>query len=181
MHPPYDALAIVKGEYKHFMLKEIHEQPEAVAKKFGRRSDCLYLGRRINLPLAIEGALKLKELSSIHAEGYPSAEMKHGPISLIDDDMPAVALMPRDHLYEKMLSNINEIKARGGTVIAIASEGDTDIAKQADEVIYIPEASVMVNPVLMAVLMQLLAYHLAPWRGCDVVQSRNLAKSVTVE
>jgi glucosamine--fructose-6-phosphate aminotransferase (isomerizing) len=129
----------------------------------------------------MEGALKLKELSYIHAEGYPAAEMKHGPISLIDDDMPVVALMPRDDLYEKMLSNINEVKARGGTVIAIATEGYTDIEDSADEVIYIPEASSMVSPVLMAVPMQLLAYHIALWRGCDVDQPRNLAKSVTVE
>ena len=157
------------------------EQYEVLAQKFGRRSDFLYLGRGINFPLAMEGALKLKELSYIHAEGYPAAEMKHGPISLIDDDMPVVALMPQDHLYEKMLSNINEVKARGGTVIAIASEGDTDIANRADEVVYIPQASPLANPVLMAVPMQLLAYHIALWRGCDVDQPRNLAKSVTVE
>jgi glucosamine--fructose-6-phosphate aminotransferase (isomerizing) len=156
-------------------------QYKALAPIFGRRSDFLFLGRGINFPLAMEGALKLKELSYIHAEGYPAAEMKHGPISLIDDDMPVVALMPRDDLYEKMLSNINEVKARGGTVIAIATEGYTDIEDSADEVIYIPEASSMVSPVLMAVPMQLLAYHIALWRGCDVDQPRNLAKSVTVE
>jgi glucosamine--fructose-6-phosphate aminotransferase (isomerizing) len=156
-------------------------QYEALAQKFGRRTDFLYLGRGINFPLAMEGALKLKELSYIHAEGYPAAEMKHGPISLIDDDMPVVALMPNDGLYEKMLSNVNEAKARGGTVIAIATEGNTDIKKQVDEVIYIPKASPLTNPVLIAVPMQLLAYHIALWRGCDIDQPRNLAKSVTVE
>lgn len=156
-------------------------QYETLAQKFGRRSDFLYLGRGVNFPLAMEGALKLKEISYIHAEGYPAAEMKHGPISLIDDDMPVVALMPRDSLYEKMLSNVNEVKARGGTVIAIATEGDPDIANQADEVIYVPQASELVNPIVMAVPMQLLAYHIALWRGCDVDQPRNLAKSVTVE
>ena len=156
-------------------------QYEALAQKFGRRSDFLYLGRGINFPLAMEGALKLKELSYIHAEGYPAAEMKHGPISLIDDEMPVVALMPRDDLYEKMLSNVNEVKARGGTVIAIATEGNEDIKKQVDEVIYVPEVSSLINPVMMAVPMQLLAYHIALWRGCDIDQPRNLAKSVTVE
>jgi glucosamine--fructose-6-phosphate aminotransferase (isomerizing) len=129
----------------------------------------------------MEGALKLKELSYIHAEGYPAAEMKHGPISLIDDQMPVVALMPRDDLYEKMLSNVNEVKARGGTVIAVATEGNEDIKKRVDEVIYVPEVSSLINPVLMAVPMQLLAYHIALWRGCDIDQPRNLAKSVTVE
>ena len=156
-------------------------QYEALAQKFGRRSDFLYLGRGINFPLAMEGALKLKELSYIHAEGYPAAEMKHGPISLIDDEMPVVALMPRDDLYEKMLSNVNEVKARGGTVIAVATEGNEDIKKRVDEVIYVPEVSSLINPVLMAVPMQLLAYHIALWRGCDIDQPRNLAKSVTVE
>ncbi|HIM16642.1 MAG TPA: glutamine--fructose-6-phosphate transaminase (isomerizing) [Dehalococcoidia bacterium] len=156
-------------------------QYEVLAQKFGRRSDFLYLGRGINFPLAMEGALKLKELSYIHAEGYPAAEMKHGPISLIDDEMPVVALMPRDDLYEKMLSNVNEVKARGGAVIAVATEGNEDIKKRVDEVIYVPEVSSMINPVLMAVPMQLLAYHIALWRGCDIDQPRNLAKSVTVE
>ena len=156
-------------------------QYKALAQKFGHRSNFLYLGRGINFPLAMEGALKLKEISYIHAEGYPAAEMKHGPISLIDAEMPVVALIPKDNLYDKMLSNINEVKARGGTVIAIATEGDTDIAKRVDEVIYIPQASPLVNPVLIAVPMQLLAYHIALRRGCDVDQPRNLAKSVTVE
>ncbi|MAF52289.1 MAG: glutamine--fructose-6-phosphate transaminase (isomerizing) [Chloroflexi bacterium] len=156
-------------------------QYKALAQEFGRRADFLYLGRGINFPLAMEGAIKLKEISYIHAEGYPAGEMKHGPISLIDENMPVVALIPSDALHDKMLSNINEVKARGGTVIAVASEGDTDIAERADHVLYVPQASELINPMLMAVPMQLLAYHIAVWRGTDVDKPRNLAKSVTVE
>ena len=157
------------------------DQYETLARLYARRSDFLYLGRGFNYPLAMEGALKLKELSYIHAEGYPAGEMKHGPISLIDENMPVVALVPRDNLYEKMLNNINEVKARGGTVVAIATEGDSDVAARADQVIYVPQASAMLTPILMAIPMQLLAYHVAVRRGCDVDQPRNLAKSVTVE
>ncbi len=156
-------------------------QYKTLAKRYGRRSDFLYLGRGVNFPLAMEGALKLKEISYIHAEGYPAGEMKHGPISLIDEAMPVVALVPQDSLHDKMLNNINEVKARGGTVIAVASEGDTEIANRADEVVYIPAVSELANPMLMALPMQLLAYHIAVWRGCDVDQPRNLAKTVTVE
>jgi len=129
----------------------------------------------------MEGAIKLKEISYIHAEGYPAGEMKHGPISLIDENMPVVALMPRDDLYEKMLSNVSEAKARGGKVIAVATEGDDHIATIADDVIYVPASSPMISPMLLAVPMQLLAYHIAVQRGADVDQPRNLAKSVTVE
>jgi glucosamine--fructose-6-phosphate aminotransferase (isomerizing) len=154
---------------------------EALAHKYFKCENFLYLGRGNNFPLAMEGALKLKEISYIHAEGYPAGEMKHGPISLIDENMPVVALIPRDNLYEKMLSNINEVKARDGIVLAVATEGDTDIAAKADHVIYIPQASPSVTPILMAVPMQLLSYHIAVRRGCDVDQPRNLAKSVTVE
>ena len=157
------------------------QQYEKLAARYASRSDFLYLGRGINYPLAMEGALKLKELSYIHAEGYPAGEMKHGPIALIDENMPVVALIPRDGLYEKMLNNIHEVKARGGTVVAIATEGDSEIATKADHVIYIPEASPEITPVLMALPMQLLAYYMAVHRGCDVDQPRNLAKSVTVE
>ena len=157
------------------------DQYETLAQLFAKRSDFLYLGRGFNYPLAMEGALKLKELSYIHAEGYPAGEMKHGPISLIDENMPVVALVPRDELYDKMLNNINEVKARGGTVVAIATEGDSDVAARADQVIYVPQASAMLTPILMAIPMQLLAYHVAVRRGCDVDQPRNLAKSVTVE
>ena len=157
------------------------KQYEVLARRYSDRSDFLYLGRGMNYPLAMEGALKLKEISYIHAEGYPAGEMKHGPISLIDHDMPVVALMPRDELYEKMLNNVNEVKARAGMVLAIATEGDSDISARADDVIYIPQAPSTVTPILMAVPMQLLAYHIAVRRGCDVDQPRNLAKSVTVE
>jgi len=132
-------------------------------------------------PMAMEGALKLKEISYIHAEGYPAGEMKHGPISLIDQDMPVVALIPQDQLYEKMLSNVNEAKTRGATIIAVATEGDEMIGDIADRVIYIPKASREVVPMLMAVPMQLLAYHIGVRRGYDVDQPRNLAKTVTVE
>ena len=157
------------------------EQYTTLARRYHERSDFLFLGRGINYPLAMEGALKLKEISYVHAEGYPAGEMKHGPISLIDEEMPVVALIPRDDLYVKMLNSINEVKARGGIVIAVATEGDSDIAGRADHVIYIPEASSMVTPMLMAVPMQLLAYHMAVQRGRDIDQPRNLAKSVTVE
>lgn len=156
-------------------------QYQRLAQKYHRRSDFLFLGRGNNFPLAMEGALKLKEISYIHAEGYPAGEMKHGPISLIDENMPVVALMPQDGLYEKMLSNVNEVKARGGTVIAIATEGDEAIKDSADHVIYIPKTSSDLTPILSAIPMQLLSYYVAVRRGCDVDQPRNLAKSVTVE
>ena len=156
-------------------------QYETLAQEFFKRADFLFLGRGINFPLAMEGAIKLKEISYIHAEGYPAGEMKHGPISLIDENMPVVALMPQDDLYEKMLSNVNEVKARGGTVIAIATEGDEGVRDRADHVIYIPQASREINPILTAIPMQLLSYYIAVRLGCDVDQPRNLAKSVTVE
>ncbi len=154
---------------------------EYIARKYARRSNFLFLGRGKNYPLAMEGALKLKEISYIHAEGYPAGEMKHGPISLIDKKMPVVAIVPQDGLYEKMLSNVNEVKARGGSVIAIATEDDEHIRDTADNVIYIPKASENITPMLTAIPMQLLAYSIAVQRGCDVDQPRNLAKSVTVE
>lgn len=156
-------------------------QYQQLAALYTRHSNFLYLGRGKNYPLAMEGALKLKEISYIHAEGYPAGEMKHGPISLIDENMPVVALIPQDNLYEKMLSNINEVKARGGIVIAVATEGDRIIGDRADHVIHIPQTSPDLTPILTAVPMQLLAYHIAVRRGCDVDQPRNLAKSVTVE
>ena len=152
-----------------------------LANKFYQFSDFLYLGRGLNYPLAMEGALKLKEISYIHAEGYPAGEMKHGPISLIDEKMPIVALIPKDSLYEKMLNNISEAKTRGGTVIAIATDGDEKIKELSDYQIYMPKASPVINPILAALPMQLLAYHIAVKRECDVDQPRNLAKSVTVE
>jgi len=158
-----------------------NEQYEELAHRFFRPNDFLYLGRGINYPIALEGALKLKELSYIHAEGYPAGEMKHGPIALIDENMPVVAIAPRDGVYSKMLSNIEEVKARDGTVIALATEGDEEMATKADEVIYIPKVSPLLSPVLTVIPLQLLAYHIAVRRGCDVDQPRNLAKSVTVE
>ena len=143
--------------------------------------DFLYLGRGIQYPIALEGALKLKEISYIHAEGYPAGEMKHGPIALIDANMPVVAIALQDALYDKMISQIEQVKARGGRVIALATEGDTKIASKADDVLYLPPCPTLLSPVMTVIPMQLLAYHIAVWRGTDVDQPRNLAKSVTVE
>jgi glucosamine--fructose-6-phosphate aminotransferase (isomerizing) len=152
-----------------------------IAQAYKKHRNFLYLGRSYNFPVALEGALKLKEISYVHAEGYPAAEMKHGPIALIDKEMPSVVIALRDSVYEKVLSNIQEIKARGGSVIAIASEGDRHIKKFAQHVIYIPETIEMLSPLLSVVPLQLLAYHIAALRGCAIDQPRNLAKSVTVE
>ena len=157
------------------------EQVRAVADVLKDRRDCLYLGRGINMPIAYEGALKLKEISYIHAEGYPAGEMKHGPIALIDREMPVVVLAPRDPWYEKMISQVEQAKARGGMVVAVASDGDERIAALADHVLWIPEAPWLLSPVLTVIPLQLLAYHIAALRGLDVDQPRNLAKSVTVE
>jgi len=131
--------------------------------------------------VALEGALKLKEISYIHAEGYPAAEMKHGPIALIDENMPVVFLCPRDSAYEKVINNMMEVRARKGRIIAIATEGDKEVASLADHVLYIPQTLPMLQPMLSVIPLQLLAYHVAVLRGCDVDQPRNLAKSVTVE
>jgi len=154
---------------------------QRLAELFFKRQNFLYLGRGINYPIALEGALKLKEISYIHAEGYPAGEMKHGPIALIDETMPTVAIAVQDHVYEKMVSQIEQVKARGGTVLALATEGDEAIAGKADHVMYIPPASPLLTPVLAVLPLQLFAYHIAVRRGCDVDQPRNLAKSVTVE
>lgn len=154
---------------------------EELAGQLYHYTDFLYLGRGINYPIALEGALKLKEISYIHAEGYPAGEMKHGPIALIDENMPVLAIALQDDLYEKMISQIEQAKARGGVVIAIATEGDKFIATKADHVIYIPEMSRDLSPIVTVIPLQLLAYHIAVWRGADVDQPRNLAKSVTVE
>ena len=145
------------------------------------RPDFLYLGRGINYPIALEGALKLKEISYIHAEGYPAGEMKHGPIALITEEMPVVILAPQDKVYEKILGNIQEVKARDGIVIAVCSEGDTELPGKVDHALVVPRTSHLLTPVLLAIPMQLLAYHMAVRKGCDVDQPRNLAKSVTVE
>jgi glucosamine--fructose-6-phosphate aminotransferase (isomerizing) len=154
---------------------------EAVARKYSHCEDFLYLGRGIHYPVALEGALKLKEISYIHAEGYPAGEMKHGPIALIDEDCPTVVVLPRNELYEKVLNNLEEVKARDGKVIAVVNYADTEAEKLADDLIYVPESSPFLNPILMTVPLQLLAYHIAVIKGTDVDQPRNLAKSVTVE
>jgi glucosamine--fructose-6-phosphate aminotransferase (isomerizing) len=152
-----------------------------LAALFFRREHFLYLGRGINYPIALEGALKLKEISYIHAEGYPAGEMKHGPIALIDENMPVVAIAVQDGVYDKMISQIEQVKARDGNVIAVATKGDTRIASKADHAIYVPQTSELLSPVLTVLPLQLLAYHVAVRRGADVDQPRNLAKSVTVE
>jgi glucosamine--fructose-6-phosphate aminotransferase (isomerizing) len=154
---------------------------DELANLFHDREHFLYLGRGINYPLALEGALKLKEISYIHAEGYPAGEMKHGPIALIDERMPVLCIAARDNVYEKMISQIEQVKARNGIVIAVATEGDDAITHKADYVLWVPEAPALLTPVLTAIPLQRLAYHLALRRGCDVDQPRNLAKSVTVE
>jgi glucosamine--fructose-6-phosphate aminotransferase (isomerizing) len=141
----------------------------------------LYLGRGFNFPVALEGALKLKEISYIHAEGYPAAEMKHGPIALIDENMPVVILAPQTQHYEKVLSNVEEVKTRKGRLITVVTEGDTEIGKLAEFEIQIPYTVEPFTPILTVIPLQLLAYHIAVLRGCDVDQPRNLAKSVTVE
>ncbi|MDR3693433.1 glutamine--fructose-6-phosphate transaminase (isomerizing) [Mucilaginibacter sp.] len=152
-----------------------------IAAKFKDSTNCLFLGRGSSFPVALEGALKLKEISYIHAEGYPAAEMKHGPIALIDDEMPVVFIATKDSSYEKVISNIQEVKARKGHVIAIVTEGDTEVKGMADYVIEIPETDEAFVPLLATIPLQLLAYHIAVMRGCNVDQPRNLAKSVTVE
>ena len=157
------------------------EQIKVVAESLLEAQNALYLGRGVNMPTAYEGALKLKEISYIHAEGYPAGEMKHGPIALIDSDLPVVVIAPRDPWYEKMFNQIEQAKARGGRVIAVATEGDEQIKAQADQVLYVPETPWMLSPITTVIPLQLLAYHIAAQRGLDVDQPRNLAKSVTVE
>ncbi|CUS02451.2 Glutamine--fructose-6-phosphate aminotransferase [isomerizing] [Candidatus Promineifilum breve] len=154
---------------------------QALAERFHKAENFLFLGRGINYPIALEGALKLKEISYIHAEGYPAGEMKHGPIALIDESMPVLAIVTKDALYDKMISQVQQAKARGGVVIALATEGDEAIRAEADHVIYVPETPPLLAPIVNVVPLQLLSYHIAVRRGADVDQPRNLAKSVTVE
>ena len=167
--------------------KKIHEILERsdvvkyIAERFYQVTNFLYLGRGYFFPVALEGALKLKEISYIHAEGYAAAEMKHGPIALIDENMPVVVLAAKDSSYEKVVTNIQEVKARRGRVIAIVTEGDTSLRDMADYCIEIPEAIPLVESILAVIPLQLLAYHIALLRGCNVDRPRNLAKSVTVE
>jgi len=184
----------LKPETESNIVKQLRELPgildevlkldteiQALASRFGNKHNALFLGRVTQYPIAMEGALKLKEISYIHAEGYPAAEMKHGPIALIDEAMPVVAIAVQDSVYEKMISQIEQVKARGGIVIALATEGDAGIAAKADYVLCVPPVTPLLSPVVNVVPLQLLAYHLAVRRGCDVDQPRNLAKSVTVE
>ncbi len=194
-------LALFLGRMRHLsspqgtrMIQELHGLPDAIravlachdhvrtiAQRYCHLHNFLYLGRQYLFPVALEGALKLKEISYIHAEGYPAAEMKHGPIALVDADTPSVFLVPRGAIFEKVMSNLEEIKARGGPVIAIACEGDEEVAARADEVIVMPDVPEYLQPLVAVVPLQLLAYHIAVLRGCDVDKPRNLAKSVTVE
>lgn len=167
-------------ENVEWILKQADQIAE-IAKLYADASNFLYLGRGVNFPVALEGALKLKEISYIHAEGYPAAEMKHGPIALIDESMPIVAIAPQDKTYDKIISNIEEVKARKGRVIALATQGDERIKDIADHVLYVPPALSFTAPVLNVIPLQLLSYYIAVERGCDVDQPRNLAKSVTVE
>jgi len=176
------------------IIRALKELPSRVAEALETNSECrriagkychcdnfLYLGRQYNFPTALEGALKLKEISYIHAEGYPAAEMKHGPIALVDENTPSVFIIPQDFVYDKVMSNMEEIKARGGPVIAIVAEGDTRAARMADDIVEVPHVEEFVQPIVDIIPLQLLAYHIAVLRGCDVDKPRNLAKSVTVE
>jgi len=179
----YDHLIkeLTLSPYRIKKLLELNSEIEKIAEKFKDSSNFLYLGRGVNFPIALEGALKLKEISYIHAEGYPAAEMKHGPIALIDDEMPIVVIATRGDNYEKVVSNIQEVKARGGKLIAIVTKGDTEVKSIADYCIEIPKCFKEVAPLLTIIPLQLLSYHIALMRECNVDQPRNLAKSVTVE
>jgi glucosamine--fructose-6-phosphate aminotransferase (isomerizing) len=157
------------------------EQVKEIAGKFCERENWLFLGRGYHYPIALEGALKLKEISYIHAEGMPAAEMKHGPIALINEGMPVVFIATRGVQYDKVISNIEEVRARGGHIIAVATEGDTQIKRYSNHVVYVPDTLECLQPLLSVVPLQLLAYHAAVARGCNVDKPRNLAKSVTVE
>ena len=175
------AAAIEKIPGQVEQILKMDDQIAGIAKKYHRSNNFLYLGRGCNFPVAMEGALKLKEISYVHAEGYPAAEMKHGPIALIDQNMPVVFIAIKDSVYEKVISNIEEVRARRGRIIAIATEGDEQIREKADHVIYVPQTMEFLTPLLTVVPLQLLAYHIAVLRGCPIDQPRNLAKSVTVE
>jgi glucosamine--fructose-6-phosphate aminotransferase (isomerizing) len=175
-------LAAIRSVPRHveWILKQ-DKTIQELAKEFQGSRDFLYIGRGLNYPIALEGALKLKEISYIHAEGYPAGEMKHGPIAMIDADLPVVALVPKTRSYDKMMSNLEEARSREGRILAVATVGDEEIVKKADRVLWIPECEEEISPLLCIIPLQLLAYHIAVLRGCDVDQPRNLAKSVTVE
>jgi glucosamine--fructose-6-phosphate aminotransferase (isomerizing) len=194
-------LALYFGRLRHLsfeagmrIIKQLEELPEKVeqalktndeakrvALKYAHCNNFLYLGRQINFPTALEGALKLKEISYIHAEGYPAAEMKHGPIALVDKDVPSVFLMPQGTVYDKVMANLHEIKARNGPIIAIVGQGDVEAAALADDIIEVPHVEEFLQPIVSSIPLQLIAYHIAVARGCDIDKPRNLAKSVTVE
>ncbi len=178
-HTYLQELEIIPEKVKEAL--ETNERAKEIAATFKDAPNCLYLGRGYNFPVALEGALKLKEISYIHAEGYPAAEMKHGPIALIDEQMPVVVIAPKQGHYDKIVSNIQEIKSRSGRIIAIVTKGDTQVRELADYVIEIPETSDALSPLITTIPLQLLSYHIAVMRGCNVDQPRNLAKSVTVE
>jgi glucosamine--fructose-6-phosphate aminotransferase (isomerizing) len=189
-----DLRGTLEDTTRRAMVADLRLIPDLVSRALAREAevakvawalkdihDCLYLGRGINMPIAYEGALKLKEISYIHAEGYPAGEMKHGPIALVDKNMPVVCIAPKDPWHDKMISQIQQVKARGGTVIAVATEGDDLVASMSDHVLWVPECPWKLSPVVTVIPLQLLAYHIAVIRGLDVDQPRNLAKSVTVE
>jgi glutamine---fructose-6-phosphate transaminase (isomerizing) len=174
-----DALNALPDQLRSVLARA--PEVEAMAARYAGAQNALYLGRGVNFPMALEGALKLKEISYIHAEGYPAAEMKHGPIALIDENMPVVFIAPRDAVYSKIVSNVEEVRARGGKVIAIVTEGDTEIARLAEQTFSLPATHDLLTPILASVPLQLFSYYVAVLRGCNVDQPRNLAKSVTVE
>ena len=185
-HLSYQAGARILDELQAMpdILRETlkcHDQVADIARKYHHATNMLYLGRQYLFPMALEGALKLKEISYIHAEGYPAAEMKHGPIALVDENTPSVFLVPHGNVYDKVMSNLEEIKARGGPVIAIACEHDAHVEAKADDIIHVPNVPEYLQPLVTAIPLQLLAYHIALLRGCDIDKPRNLAKSVTVE
>ena len=189
-----DLRGVIDEQTRRALVSDLRLIPDLVSRTLNTEAEiekiahmlkdirsCLYLGRGINMPIAYEGALKLKEISYIHAEGYPAGEMKHGPIALIDEEMPVLCLAPQDPWHEKMISQIQQAKARGGSVIAVATEGDALVKEMADHVLWMPETPWMLSPVVTVIPLQMLAYHIAAIRGLDVDQPRNLAKSVTVE
>ena len=178
-HRYLQELEIIPEKVKEAL--ETNDRAKEIAQVFKDSHNCLYLGRGYNFPVALEGALKLKEISYIHAEGYPAAEMKHGPIALIDDQMPVVIIAPKQGHYDKIVSNIQEIKSRSGIIIAVVTKGDKQVRELADYIIEIPETSDALSPLITTIPLQLLSYHIAVMRGCNVDQPRNLAKSVTVE
>jgi glucosamine--fructose-6-phosphate aminotransferase (isomerizing) len=173
------ALQALPGQIEQILARSA--DMERIAERFTDANNALYLGRGVNFPVALEGALKMKEISYIHAEGYPAAEMKHGPIALIDENMPVVFIAPHDGVHQKIVSNIEEVKARGGKIIALMTEGDQEIGRLADAYFTIPRTLDLLTPILTIIPLQLFSYYVAVRRGCNVDQPRNLAKSVTVE